>query len=895
MAVGINPSQALNLGGQPGAYGDTFSALNLFVGADAWIYFPTDGEEVRGGVTLDAKGWPTTFPLVDGFPTTIVANIFYTKVMPAGDYIVEWEGTDMPLSYQSYEMIGPNKYKIRYDGPSAAGEDTGISLRIDPSGPTDTTIDVRNIKIYKAEYADLVAMGESFDPKWFQAIDDFRILRTHDWQGTNFSEVIGPTENDFTADQAFWVKEGRGMPYEKIVEVANDTRSDLWINIPHMATDEYIREVAAYVKANLDPDLRVYVEYTNEYWTTIFDQHPYLTQKGAEMFPGEEFARGQAYAARFSQMTAIFKDVFDADGERLFPTLTLNHAMFGTGEAEAVLNSPAWVAQGGTSPLDAGVKHLATDGYYYWITPDPATEALIASWRPQPDGGFGAARDYLVDRIKTDLVPLWELGRKLADEKGLEFGIYEGGALLINATGFVGGDPIITDFNKRFQLSKEMKQVYEVALQEWQKIGNGTFAWYSDTGRAGDLGDYGLWNAPDYKPEPRTEAIIQANLGTAPWLVNDDRPAATFDNGLYDADVAGTNKMTGTKLDDRLYGLAGNDVINSGDGNDLIVGGIGNDYMIAGNGEDVIYGGVGSDVLRGMDSNDDHFGEAGNDTLIGSPGNDRMDGGADIDTLDYQFSQGVTVDLRTNTVSGGDAQGDVISNFENVSGSMFDDVLNGDATSNVLRGRDGNDTINGGDGNDGIIGGTGVNTLNGDGGDDTFYAGVGIDTFNGGAGALDLVSYITSAAAVTVNLATNQFTGGDAQGDRLIGIERVVGSNFGDTITGDGLANILYGLDGADTLQGGLGNDSLLGGKGADRFRFIEQTSGNATFGRDAIQDYEDSTDRLVISRAIASDVANFLITGNGTNSVMLTIDGQSITLKGALPITITNADIDFV
>jgi hypothetical protein len=626
MSVNINPSQSLNLGGQPRAYGDSFNALNLFVGADAWIFKDANGNEVRGEVTTDSKGWPTEFPVINGEAQTIWANVFYTKIMPPGEYIVEWEGSDLIVPYQNYEMIGPNKYKLKYEGNYANGDD-GITLRIDSKGQ-DTAIDIRNVKIYKAEYADLVAMGESYDPKWFQAIDDFRVLRMHDWQGTNFSKVTGPTANDFTSDQAFWVTEGRGMPYEQLVKVANEARSDLWINIPHMATDEYIRAVAEYVKANLAPDLRVYVEYTNEYWTTIFDQHDYLVQKGKTMFPGAEFSNGQAYAARFTEMTAIFKDVFGTDGARLYPTLTLDDAMFQTGEAQAVLNAPDWVAKGGTSPLDAGLRYLATDGYFSWFNSDAEMDARVDAWMKEPDGGFDSARDFLIARIKSDLVPNWQLGRKLADQYGLEFGVYEGGALLINGLDFSKADPKYTEFNKQFQLSAEMKQVYVVAMQEWQKIGNGTFAWYSDTGRAGPWGDYGLWNAPDFKPELRTEVIIDANTKPSPWLNNDPRGAGTFDNGLYDADTAGKNLMDGTKLADRLYGLAGNDTINGFDGNDLLVGGVGKDKLFGGNGDDNLYGGDDVDQLDGG---------VGADTLRGGGAADRLTGGLGADSFVFDF------------------------------------------------------------------------------------------------------------------------------------------------------------------------------------------------------------------------------------------------------------------
>ncbi len=115
--------------------------------------------------------------------------------------------------------------------------------------------------------------------------------------------------------------------------------------------------------------------------------------------------------------------------------------------------------------------------------------------------------------------------------------------------------------------------------------------------------------------------------------------------------------------------------------------------------------------------------------------------------------------------SGGDAEGDVVSNFENVTGSDFDDALTGDTGVNVLDGGAGSDVIRGGDGADTLIGGDGIDTLD----------------------------YSTSDAGVTVNLTANvngeqSASGGDAQGDTISGFENVTGSVYDDTITGTNVA-----------------------------------------------------------------------------------------------------------
>jgi Ca2+-binding RTX toxin-like protein len=135
------------------------------------------------------------------------------------------------------------------------------------------------------------------------------------------------------------------------------------------------------------------------------------------------------------------------------------------------------------------------------------------------------------------------------------------------------------------------------------------------------------------------------------------------------------------------------------------------------------------------------------------------------------------------------------------------DVLFGGRGDDLLSGARDNDTLHGGDGSDVVIGGSGADVLNG---------GRGADVLDGGFGR-DTADYAGSAAGVTVNLATNVATGGDAAGDILINIEDLSGSALADVLTGNTSANRLSGQAGNDTLDGGAGNDTQFGGDGNDR------------------------------------------------------------------------------
>jgi Ca2+-binding RTX toxin-like protein len=185
--------------------------------------------------------------------------------------------------------------------------------------------------------------------------------------------------------------------------------------------------------------------------------------------------------------------------------------------------------------------------------------------------------------------------------------------------------------------------------------------------------------------------------------------------------------------------------------------------------------------------------------LQDGPGNDTIVGFGDHGNILYEFAPaGVTANLATGQATGGGGS-DTLVNIRTINGTRFADTLTGDAQANGFFAGPGNDSLFGGAGND---------LLEGREGDDIIDGGDGVDW----------ATYIgDEAGGVTVSLAVvgPQDTVGSGT-DTLISIENLRGSDFNDTLTGDGLVNTLEGGFGDDTLRGGLGADIILGGDGDD-------------------------------------------------------------------------------
>ncbi|MFN4056650.1 MAG: calcium-binding protein [Roseinatronobacter sp.] len=228
-----------------------------------------------------------------------------------------------------------------------------------------------------------------------------------------------------------------------------------------------------------------------------------------------------------------------------------------------------------------------------------------------------------------------------------------------------------------------------------------------------------------------------------------------------------------------------------------------------------------NDIMTGDDGPNLLQGGSGRDLFYGSLGADTFDGGSGNDTVDYTpAASGVTASLLTGLGTRGMANGHVYRSIENLTGSNFNDVLEGDDAANILYGLEGNDTIFGLAGDDLIFGGLGRDQL---------FGGSGIDTINGGPGA-DTID-------------------GGSGNDRLLGDagnDLIEGGSGNDTIEGGAGDDTIFGGSGDDSLDGGTGNDSISGGSGRD---LIYGRFGNNTIeggsGRDTI--YGGTGDDLVL------------------------------------------------
>jgi len=177
----------------------------------------------------------------------------------------------------------------------------------------------RNFKMLRPGYIDDTQLFVTPLLQIFEEVN-FESIRYMPFTGTNGSDPDFPAEIEWNerklpddASQASIWQIGKrgGACWEHVIDLANRTKTDPWINVPISASEDYVRNLAQMLKDSVAGGLKIYVESSNEVWNTApgFEQTTYNRLEAENLGIDER----ENHARRSAELAQIFEDVFGAD------------------------------------------------------------------------------------------------------------------------------------------------------------------------------------------------------------------------------------------------------------------------------------------------------------------------------------------------------------------------------------------------------------------------------------------------------------------------------------------------------------------------------------------------------------------------------------------------------
>ncbi len=489
--------------------------IDLFKLSRAWFW---EGPYTTITTNIDSNGWLTSLTPPNGIPRNAKPATVIFPGMPnrylGGRYVVLYDGEgtinyrwaatkNMTLSRPGRDVIDIN-----------SSNSSGIVLQMISTDPNRTGNYIRNIRIIpealEGTYMNNYDRGNFnpvsaniFNPNWMNKIAPFSTLRFMDWMRTNGSQQVNWSDRP-TLEQARWTMLN-GAPLEVMVALANQGNFNPWFNMPHMATDDYVRNFALYVKNNLETDKKVYVEYTNEGWNTFFPQTTWINERAKET----GLTGTQWFARRTAEMINIWKDVFSDQSERIVGVLATQAANSSLGSAaidylkstgnfsaiDAIAIAPYFGHYLGSPTFSRQVRGLNVNSIFQELTQGGVIKR--ANGTPAVPGGA-------LQRSYSWMESYAELARK----NNLELLAYEAGQHIVGYGG-VQNNATINNLFIAVNRDPRMGQLYQEYMAKWHQLGGGLLAHFNDVRRPSKFGSWGMMEHLNDINNPKYTSIIQ--------------------------------------------------------------------------------------------------------------------------------------------------------------------------------------------------------------------------------------------------------------------------------------------------------------------------------------------------------------------------------------------------
>lgn len=311
-----------------------------------------------------------------------------------------------------------------------------------------------------------------------------------------------------------------GQPWESVIKIGQAAESDIWVNVPALARDEYYTQFANFMFNNMPSGMKIYLEYGNEMWNSQFVQATDLRAEAIALVAGstDEGIRinydgvHESTASDFEKGSILNRRLYV---DRLVRIIKAFQLAFGnqTDRVRGILTWQIVDPLATESMLEYVRVHYGTPSDYFYATSGApyfgltAEAKLLAQQNTLTvDACLDAMEQDSIDHIK---LAQFEAHMGIAKRWNLKFIAYEGGP------DTYGPDSI--EVKRQASNNDRMFEICQSHLNRWSRAGGDLFMWFN-AGAGKWTGPYGSWSLVESLSDatgPKLSAMDWASITPA--------------------------------------------------------------------------------------------------------------------------------------------------------------------------------------------------------------------------------------------------------------------------------------------------------------------------------------------------------------------------------------------
>lgn len=211
---------------------------------------------------------------------TQTTSIYLDEVPMNTEFTIMWDGAPKDTLISPLKVTGMsiNSLKQNSKGGSLKAQKLANIIYISivngqVTADLNNLLHIRNIRIIRKGF-ESTYLTNPFNPEFLEQVKEMSYIKVNHWMSnydtkgiksdwkkrttlSSMSQVALNTTSDFV---------DANVAQEHIIQLANITKKDCWVNIPYDADPDYVSKMAQLYKTNLNSDIKLLVETSHEIW-----------------------------------------------------------------------------------------------------------------------------------------------------------------------------------------------------------------------------------------------------------------------------------------------------------------------------------------------------------------------------------------------------------------------------------------------------------------------------------------------------------------------------------------------------------------------------------------------------------------------------------------------------